>query len=102
MDAEKKLGNLIDNLNATLDSLGLYVVDVNLDLQGKDFYDSFEDIRDEIVNKKSYARFEVKCFSGKNAWREEFQEPILDYEIPELTVSDIQEYLEVLKDFNEE
>jgi hypothetical protein len=93
MESKEIFINLIDELTGALDELGLYVIDTNLSMVGKDSYESYDHLRQEIINRKTIGYVDVDCFIGNQAWRVP-EEPELFLDMSEIKVTDIAQYLQ--------
>lgn len=98
MDSKEIFITAVDELSGLLDEMSLYVINMNIDIVGQKLYESYDSLREEIMNGKASAFVDVECFIGKQAWRntsnieEEIEVSFLD--MSEIKVSDITQYLQ--------
>lgn len=95
MDSKEIFYNLLDEVSAGLDSVGLYAVNIKINLSNDRLYESYEELRNKIINEKVLAFINVDCFIGNEAWRKEeiFETPEEQFlDMTELKISDIADY----------
>lgn len=81
---------VLNSLTQCLDNIGLYVIDVNMDIvSAKGLHSSLEDLRKSAINKEADVYLDVDCFIGNSAWRR----VELDQLDEALTAKNITQYL---------
>lgn len=91
MNSQQIFVSLIDEIFAKLDSIGLYVIESDMNIIGSTVpYNSYDELRDHIKDSKAMGFMDLECFIGKSAWREDPKELFMD--MAEIEITDISEY----------
>lgn len=87
MEDQAVFVELLFGLTSSLESMGIYPIDVSSVLTGET-HSSYEDLRSKILNLKTELRFDIVCLFGDSAWSHE-QEEDFDVDI------EVNDFLEV-------
>ena len=101
METVDQLSQIINRCLATLEISGLYPVECIIDFQNaKPPYDTFEDVRKEVVNGTVEIYLDVFCLLSENIWRDLYinQEAEALFDVMNVKIEDLSAYLQEKKD----